>query len=80
MQKHLQNVMLVGMASEISKNYIYKCVDRSRHNEIKGAMTKCVCTFSLGTLDSVVSGAINTLVDNHGSGYLGMARCFNVHS
>ena len=24
--------MLVGMASEISKNYTYKCVDRSRHN------------------------------------------------
>ena len=41
-QKHFQNVMLVGMASEISKNYTYKCVDRSRHNGIKGAMTKCV--------------------------------------
>ena len=40
--KHFQNVMLVGMASEISKNYTYKCVDRSRHNGIKGAMTKCV--------------------------------------
>ena len=26
-----------------SKNYTYKCVDRSRHNGIKGAMTKCVC-------------------------------------
>ena len=36
------NIMLVGMASEISKNYRYKCVDRSRHNGIKGAMTKCV--------------------------------------
>ena len=32
--------MLVGMASEISKKYAYKCVDRSRHNIIKGAMTK----------------------------------------
>ena len=43
-QKHFQNVMLVGMASEISKNYTYivKCVDRLRHNRIKGAMTKCV--------------------------------------
>ena len=41
-QKHFQNVMLVGMASEISKRYTYKCVDRSRHNGIKGAMTKCV--------------------------------------
>ena len=40
--KHFQNVMLVGMASEVSKNYTYKCVDRSRHNGIKGAMTKCV--------------------------------------
>ena len=40
-QKHFQNVMLVGMASEISKNYTYKCVDRSRHNEIKGAKAKC---------------------------------------
>ena len=36
-----QNVMLVGMASEISENYTYKCVDRSRHNGIKGAMAKC---------------------------------------
>ena len=33
--------MLVGMASEISKNYTYKCVDRSRHNGIKGAKAKC---------------------------------------
>ena len=41
-QDTLQNVMLVGMASEISKKYTYKCVDRSRHNGIKGAMTKCV--------------------------------------
>ena len=41
-KKHFQNVMLVGMASKISKNYTYKCVDRSRHNGIKGAMTKCV--------------------------------------
>ena len=40
--KHFQNVMLVGMASEISKNYTYKCVDRSRHNGIKDAKTKCV--------------------------------------
>ena len=32
---------LVGMASEISKNYTYKCVDRSRHNGIKGAKAKC---------------------------------------
>ena len=38
-QKHFQNVMLVEMASEISKNYTYKCVDRSRHNGIKGAKT-----------------------------------------
>ena len=33
--------MLVGMASEISKNYTYKCVDHSRHNGIKGAKAKC---------------------------------------
>ena len=39
--KHFQNVLLVGMASEISKNYTYKCVDRSRHNGIKGAKAKC---------------------------------------
>ena len=38
-QKHFQNVML---ASETSKNYTYKCVDRSRHNGIKGAKAKCV--------------------------------------
>ena len=40
-QKHFRNVILVGMASEISKNYTYKCVDRSRHNGIKGAKAKC---------------------------------------
>ena len=40
-QKHFQNVMLIGMASEISKNYTYKCVDRSRHNGIKGTKAKC---------------------------------------
>ena len=40
-QKHFQTVMLVGMASEISKKYTYKCVDRSRHNGIKGAKAKC---------------------------------------
>ena len=40
-QKHFQNVMLVEMASEIGKNYTYKCVDRSRHNGIKGAKAKC---------------------------------------
>ena len=40
--KTFQNVVLIGMASEISKNYTYKCVDRSRHNGIKGAKTKCV--------------------------------------
>ena len=42
MNKIQNHVRLVGMASEISKNYKYKCVDCSRHNEIKGAMTKCV--------------------------------------
>ena len=31
--------MLVGMASEINKNYTYKCVDRSRHNGIKGVIS-----------------------------------------
>ena len=40
-QKHFQNVVLVEMASKISKNYTYKCVDRSRHNGIKGAKAKC---------------------------------------
>ena len=29
--------MLIGMASEISKNYTYKCVDCLRHNGIKVA-------------------------------------------
>ena len=37
MQKH----MLVRMASKISKNYTYKCVDRSRYYGIKGAKSKC---------------------------------------
>ena len=62
--------MLVGMASETSKNYTYKCVDRSRHNGIKGAKARydvhtnqiLAHTFSHGTLDSVVSWAIHTLV------------------
>ena len=39
-QKHFQNVMLVGMACEISKNYTYKCVDRSTHYKIKGTKAK----------------------------------------
>ena len=38
-QKHSKNVM---WASKISKKYAYKCVDSSRYNKIKGAMTKCV--------------------------------------
>ena len=40
-QNHVQNVMLVGMAPKISKNYTYKCVGRSIHNGIKGAKAKC---------------------------------------
>ena len=40
-QRHFQNVMLVGMATEISKKYTYKCGDHSRHNGIKGAKAKC---------------------------------------
>ena len=55
--------MLVGMASEISKNYTYKRVDRSRHNGIKDAKAKInvhtnqilAHTSSHGTLDSAVS-------------------------
>ena len=42
MQKHFQNIRLVGMASKIAKKFTYKCVDHSRHNRIKGALTKCV--------------------------------------
>ena len=61
--KHFQNVMSVGMANEISKKYTNKCVDCSRHNGIKGAMTKCgpkiglvyTSSLAIGTLDSVVS-------------------------
>ena len=29
-----------GMDREISKKYAYKCVDRARHNRIKGAKAK----------------------------------------
>ena len=36
-QKHFQNVMLVGMASEISKIYTHKCVDRLKTHRIKSA-------------------------------------------
>ena len=67
-QKHFQNIMLVGMASKINKNYTYKCVDSSKHNGIR--VTKLnmhtnqiiAHTFSHGTLDSVVSQVINTFV------------------
>ena len=59
--KTFQNVMLVVMASEISKNHTYKCVDRLGHNGVKGAKAKCdtnqilAHTFSHGILDSAVS-------------------------
>ena len=42
-QKHFQNVTLVGVASEISKT---RCVDHSRHNRIKSAMTKYIYALS----------------------------------
>ena len=54
-QKQFQNVMLVGMASEISKDYTYKCVDRSRHNGMFDGFktawdppmfSRCLLTFS----------------------------------
>ena len=57
-QKHFQNVMLVGMAS---KNYTYKCVDSSKHNGIRvlklNMHTNQILahTFSHGTLGSVES-------------------------
>ena len=35
------NVMLVEMVNVISEKYSYKCVDGSRYNGIKGAMTIC---------------------------------------
>ena len=60
-QKHLQNVMLLGMASEISKNYTYKCVDcqdttESRVPRLNVHTNQILAhTFSHGTLDSVVS-------------------------
>ena len=57
--------MLVGMASKIIKNYTYKSVVCTRHNGIKGAKAKwqiLAHTFSHGTLDSVVSLVIHTLV------------------
>ena len=41
-ENKIQNISkMLGMASKISKNYTYKCVDRSRHNGIKGAKAKC---------------------------------------
>ena len=58
--KHFQNVLLVGMASEISKNYTHTSVDCLRHNGIKGARLNVhnnqilEHTFSHGTLHSVV--------------------------
>ena len=58
-QKHFPNVMLVRMASEISKNYTYKCVDRSRHNGIKGAKAKCALDTS--TLNTLGTSTLNTL-------------------
>ena len=41
-EQDTKQFMLVRMASEISKIYTYESVDRSRHNRIKSAMTKCV--------------------------------------
>ena len=58
--KTFSNVMLVGMASKISKT-THTSVWIIQDNGIKGAKTSVctkiwlVCTFSLGTLDSVVS-------------------------
>ena len=67
--KHFQNIMLVGMASKISKNFTYKCVDYSRHNEIRGAEANVhtnqilAHTFSHGTLGNVfVSYSFTILV------------------
>ena len=63
--------MLVAMASKISKKYTHKCVDGSRHNIVKGAArlkfnmhTNQILahTFSHGTLDSIVTWVIHTLV------------------
>ena len=67
-QKHFQNVMLVGMASKISKS-TYASVWIAQHTTESrvpwlNVFTKIwlVCTFSLSTLDSVVPWAIHTLV------------------
>ena len=44
-QKHFQHVMLVGMASEISKNYTYKRVDRSRTCDFALDHSLFTCTY-----------------------------------
>ena len=54
-QKHFQNVMLVGMASEISKNYTQDTTE-SRVPRLNVHTNQILAhTFSHGTLDSVVS-------------------------
>ena len=60
MQKHFQNVMLVGIASEISKNYtsvwIAQDTTESRVPRLNVHINQILAhTFSHGTLDSVVS-------------------------
>ena len=60
-QKHFQNVMLVGMASEISKTthtsvWIAQDTTESRVPRLNVHTNQILAhTFSLGTLDSVVS-------------------------
>ena len=69
-EKHFQNVMLVGMASDVSKNYTYKTsvwiaqdTTASRVPRLNMHTNQILAhTFSHGTLDSVVFGAIHTLV------------------
>ena len=51
--------MLVGIAIKISKKYTYKCVDRSKHNGIKGlrlnVYTSQICIYSYSSIASLLS-------------------------
>ena len=59
------------MASEISKKYTYKCVDHSRHVEIKGAKAK----YNYVHMNKIVHTIIKSLCT-----YLVMAPLISVSS
>ena len=71
---------VVKSFSFVSQSSIYFCHDLK--DSIKSAvyMIKPIHTLFSGTSAGGGHQLYTTMIiDNHGSGYLGMARCFNVH-